>query len=150
MIARTPIILAVAVLLSLPGCTLFGDCSYEELGRVRSPDGVVDAVWIRGNCGATTAYSLHLFVVPAKTPFSGATGQFDLKFSQLNADHVSGVRVEWVEPQLLSIGYNEARIFHFSNFWSAREIHDFRYVVELRLDPQTHAFSVPYADRHWQ
>ncbi|SRR6266567_1409658 len=149
MVLRAPVILAVAVLLSLASCAIVGDCSYEELARVMSPDGVVDAVWIQGNCGATTDYSLHLFVVPAKTPFSGATGLFDLKFSQLNADHVSGLRVEWPEPQLLSIAYSEARIFHFSNVWSAREVHDFRYVVELRLDPQSHTFSVPYAKRHW-
>ncbi len=40
-----------------------GDWSYDEVARVPSPSGKVDAVLIEGNGGATTSFGYYLYVV---------------------------------------------------------------------------------------
>jgi hypothetical protein len=48
-----------------------GDWSYDEVARVSSPSGQVDALLIEGNGGATTSFSYYLCVVPRGKKVSG-------------------------------------------------------------------------------
>ncbi len=118
-------------------------CEFDEVNRVKSPDRVVDAVHVRGNCGATTSFSENIFIVPndAKTPPPRK------QYQVLAADHVQDLKLKWREPKVLEIYYKEARIFHFSNFWQSKDVQDFSYVVEVRLRPETDDHSLSRRDR---
>ncbi len=98
----------------------------DEMIRINSPDSRVDAVLIRVNTGATTSYSYAVYIVPAGH-------QVDRKEELFRADNVDDLEIHWKQPQLLSIRYKKARIFHFSNFWQSKEIENFRYIVNLQL-----------------
>lgn len=59
------------------GCLNLGGWHYEEIGRVKAPDGVVEAVLVRGNGGATTSYSFSVFLVPGATSFDEKAREVD-------------------------------------------------------------------------
>lgn len=108
------------------GCS---PCEFNEVDRIKSTDGIVDAVHVRGNCGATTSFSENVFIVQngAKTPAPKE------RYQVFSADHVEGLKVKWREPRVLEIYYKEARIFQFTNFWHSKDVQNFSYVVEIRL-----------------
>ena len=104
--------------------------SREEIKRITSPDSMVDVVLIRVNAGATTPYAYKLYIVPVGgTPKKGR--------ELFEADKIIGMKIQWKQSKFLEIQYEKGRIFHFTNFWSSKEIENFRYVVELRLVPLT-------------
>ncbi len=117
------------------------DVDIEEVYRVTSPDGIVDAVMIRKNAGATVPFVYEVHVVP-----KGEKTKEDLE--KFVADHVTDLEIGWQKPQLLRISYGQARIFTFSNFWQSAEVQDFKYVVELRLEPASNGFSLSERDRN--
>ncbi len=117
------------------------DAETEEVYRVTSPDGVVDAVMLRKNDGATVPYVYEVHVVPKGE-------KTDEDFRNFVADHVSDLEIAWQAPKLLKISYAEARIFEFSNFWQSADVQDFKYVVELRLAPASDSFSLSTPDRN--
>ena len=127
-----------ACLLLLVACD--SEVEDEVIDRVVSPDGVVDAVLVRRNLGATTSYVYRVHIVP-----TGAEPEEGLE--RFIADHVSGLEIKWQQPQLLTISYGEARIFKFTNFWSSEKANNFKYVVELRLDPASKTVSLSIDDR---
>jgi len=107
----------------------------EEIARVTSPDGVVDAVMIRDNCGAVCPYGYSVFVVPKAQPAPS-----DLKQSAFSADDMVGERLAWKQPHLLSIGYDKALIYRFHNVsYPLGEFHarqnNWDYKVEVQLVP---------------
>ena len=130
----------IMLFLFVHGCS---PCSYNEVVRIKSPDGKVEAVHIRGNCGATTSFTENIFIVPAgeKTPKPKDD------YQRFLADHVDGLELEWREPKVLEIKYNVARIFKFTNFWQSQKVDHFRYVVEIRLVPSKNDFSLSEWDR---
>jgi hypothetical protein len=65
------------------------------------------------------------------------------------ADHLKGLKIAWLQNQLLELRYDEARISQFKNIWQSKEVRDFKYVVELRLQPTGSDFSLPFGDRNW-
>lgn len=111
-------------ILVLVGCEKNDLCVGEEISRITSPDKEVDAVVMKGNCGATTSYSYRIYVVQAgRTPV-----EHDMIFL---ADKAEDVRVSWQAQRKLLISYQEARIFKFTNFWSSRDLDNFQYVVTV-------------------
>ena len=50
-------------------------------------------------------------------------------------------------PRFLELAYQQARIYQFCNFWNSRDVKDFQYVVEIRLTPPQHEFSLSPRDR---
>lgn len=126
------------LVLCLIGC---GPGSHEEMMRVTSPDKAVDAVLVRTNAGATTAFGYELHLVPTG-------GKPQRGHEKLRADHLTDVTIRWQQPKFLQVQYKEGRIFHFSNFWQSKEVQDFKYVVEIRLMPLTQSFSLSARDRH--
>ncbi len=127
--------------------SLAGSWEYQETGRIKSPDSLVEAALFTGDAGATTATTTYVYIVPAG-------GRIDLKKSAENdacfvADHVKNLHVDWKSTKLLEIHYDEARIHHFQNIWYHRAVQDFHYVVELQLAPTTNEFALPAGDRSW-
>ena len=53
----------------------------------------------------------------------------------IRSDGASEMRVRWVANKMLSVEYRRARIFQFTNFWQSREVDNFNYIVEIRLNP---------------
>ena len=59
------LLLIVSVSVSMTSCLFIGICGNDELSRTTSPDGKMDAVSFRRNCGATTSFSLHISIIPS-------------------------------------------------------------------------------------
>lgn len=129
------------------GCLDLGEPSYEEIGRVKSPDGMVDAVLVRSNGGATTSFGYSVFLVPAGTRFDERAQVFQPDYALFVADHQVDLELVWKEPKFLEIRHVKARIFQFSNFWHSREVQDFHYTVEVRLVPLKEASSLLDRDK---
>jgi hypothetical protein len=123
---------------------LFLNCSTftstKEVSRVTSPDTIIDAVTLEQNYGATSGFFYQVYLVEhGKEPKSG-----DLIFK---ADHVEGLNITWREIKILEIKVKEARIFHFTNFWSVREVEQFHYIVAIELKPSQNETIFPESDR---
>ena len=127
----------------LMGCSFVDPCVDDEIQRLPSPDGKVDAVIIKRNCGATTSFAYLLFIVPSGDKISGSTSPI------FEADHLKNEDLFWKEPKFLNIVYEQARIFHFSNFWHSKEIDNFEYVVEIRETPRSAGHALSATDR-WE
>jgi len=102
------------------GCSV---CDNEEIFRETSADKVVDAVVIKANCGATTSYVYKVAIVPF--------GEEVLDNYVFLADKPNWLEVHWVENKQLSITYNEARIFQYTNFWRSSKVDNFNYIVNI-------------------
>ena len=98
----------------------------KEVLRAPSPDNRVDAVLMEVNGGATTSYSYNLYIVPSGDNVDGSD------YPVLTADHIKGQKIHWPAPRTLEIQYDQARIFHFENFWDSREVDNFKYEVQIR------------------
>jgi hypothetical protein len=117
--------LVIAALLLLPSCTPTPPTG-DEIARIPSPDRVVDAVVTKWSGDATVGFVHRVFLVPhgaAVTPGG----------ESLRADHVEGLAVRWESPDHVILTLDEARVFHFSNFWNAREVENFRRTIALDL-----------------
>lgn len=110
-----------------------------EVSRVTSPDGAVDAVAIRSDCGAPCSTNYSVFLVPKGTRIRGSSAQ-----PAFSADDVSGEHLVWSQPHLLEIGYTRAFIINFQNVaypftdhMGNRTLQRF----EIRLAPASSSFS---------
>lgn len=117
------ILLTTVALIS--GCDKKSWCSSTEKLRITSQDSVVDVVIMEKGCGATTSASTEIYILPTQKGVEGFTAVFV-------ADKVRGLRVAWEEPKKLLIEYSSARIFKFTNFWSSKEVEQFRYEVKIK------------------
>lgn len=99
----------------------------EEVSRIPSPDGLVDAILIRKNVDATVATPYEICIVPTGSKVSCE--------ALIRGDHFENLNIAWKEPQLLEISYSKGRIFNFTNFWQSDKVQNFKYIVELRLKP---------------
>ena len=126
--------------LSIVGCELLFPCSYEEVYRILSPDDKVEAVLVKGNCGATTSYTYSVYVVP--------TGdKYEDYYVSFLADHVDALWIKWRKAKFLEISYYQARIFKYSNSWQTSKLDEGRYVVEIREIPLTDGHALSAEDR---
>lgn len=117
-------------LLPAASMVVFTSCSpiaTRLMERIRSPDGVVEALVVQRNGGATTSLVEEVFVVP--TGANVPAGNLDV----FRADRVSELVVHWMGVRHLVIAYQHARIFDYTNFWEARAVDDFRYIVHIGL-----------------
>ena len=128
------IALFTCALIFAPACNLF-EWHYEEIERFTSPDGIVDAVWVRGSGGATTGFVFDLYLVPKGLKFEKDATSF--KHPVFSCDHFEDLQIVWREPKLLEIKFKYARIFAYRNYWrywnpDSPEV-DRHYVVETKL-----------------
>jgi hypothetical protein len=83
-----------------------GDWSYDEVTRVASPSGQVDAVLIEGNGGATTSFSYYLCVVPKGKKVSGRPDAAVARlYGAIRGQHAYGVDLKWESANRLAGEY---------------------------------------------
>jgi hypothetical protein len=146
---RNKIFASLAFALMLTTACLPFEWAYEEIGRFPSPDGVIDAVWVRGSGGATTGFVYDLYVVPKGLKFDKDATSF--KRPVFSGDHFDDLQIVWREPKLLEVRFRHARIHAYRNYWSYwnpdKPKEDRHYVVETRLAPQTEGSTLSPEDR---
>jgi hypothetical protein len=140
-------ILASTLSFSTACINIAGEWHYEEIQRAKSPDGIVDAVLVRGNAGATTGFVFSVFLVPTGARFDEKAPAFERDRALFRADHHDGLQLVWRKPKFLEIRFAKARIFHFINFWHSQEVQNYSYVVELRLVPLDEGSSLIEKDQ---
>ncbi len=111
-----------------------------EVVRLVSPDEKVEAVLLVANPHATEPFYHYIYITP-----SGAKIKEDKYLFKV--DHAGNLRAEWRENKVLEIFFDEARIYHFRNYWQSKDVNNYRYVVELRLVPGNPNFSLSERDR---
>ncbi len=118
-----PLFLLLIVMMEMTGCD---PVAREEMARISSPDFRVDAILIRANAGATTSFVFEVYIVQSGDVLT----EEHLLF---RGDKMEGLKLRWVQSKLLTIQYEQGQIFHFSNFWSSKDVQNFKYQVEIRL-----------------
>jgi hypothetical protein len=89
--------LAIAILLfSLCGC-MPDLCANAQISDAASPDGKLKAVTFRRDCGATTKYSVQVWIIPAKKPLPNGGGNVFVASGEPN------IVVRWIDDRHLSI-----------------------------------------------
>ena len=107
---KTPVLLLLAVLLMLVGCTK-SNCANEAIAERSSPDGQWKYVSFDRNCGATTGNNLQISVLPASESLpSSAANAFSADDNHGAAQFLA--QPEWSSRQRLRIVYSKkATIF---------------------------------------
>ena len=112
----------------------------QEILRITSPDGAVDAVMIESGCGAPCSTSHLVAVVP-----KGNKAPDDPERYVFSADDMVNQRLLWKQSHLLEIAYDKAYIYRFQNVWNPfgvpGNVESWKYEVEIRLGPSSTGFS---------
>jgi hypothetical protein len=112
----------------------------EQVQRLTSPDGTVDAVIENINCGVPCGLDYALSVVR-----KGAPPAKDSLQQVFLGDDVLNLRVRWKEPHLLEVGYDRAMILDFRNVTyplaQPGNLDSYHYGVEIQLSPSSTHFS---------
>ncbi len=130
-------IFGVLLVLNLLSC---GSPLKEELARITSPDGLVDAVLLRVNYHATVTYSYFVYIVEKGKSVKEGDHLF-------LGTHMENLKISWIETKLLEIQYKEITIHHFENMWHSKNLDNYHYVVELKLSPQGGPYSLSKRNR---
>lgn len=93
--------LAIAVLLAACGLV-----SRDEVARVGSPDGRVDAVLVETNGGATTSFGYEIHVVEKGKSYREAVATL---YGALRNDNAYGANLRWRTDSELMVEYQQAR-----------------------------------------
>ena len=123
------------MIFSLLSCNKFDPCQEKEIYRKTSQDGVVDAVLVERDCGATTSVSSMIYIVKKGDTIKKQNILSLFRKTQnlvFVAEHARDLEVIWTKPKLLSISYAEARIFSYTNFWNSRDVENFKYKVDIQ------------------
>ena len=109
----------------------------EEIVRVSSPDGSLDAVMIRDNCGPLCSFGYSAFVVPR-----GEAAPKDLNRAVFQAYDMMREMLTWKQERVLEIAYEKATISKFRNISHPfgefdRKEKNWEYRLEIRLAPLT-------------
>jgi len=95
--------------LLLQGCV-----SRDEVARVRSPGGDIDALVVERNGGATTGFVYEVHLVPAGGK-RGLTTEVAVLQEAIRNDRAGGVNARWRSPDLLAVEFLTARRSDLSN-----------------------------------
>lgn len=105
-------------------------CEEEVLARTANDNKKVELVYLRVNCGATTNFSHKVFLVP----FGGNIEESKPIFV---ADKVRKLDIDWNNNQIITIEFENARIFQFTNFWHSSNVDNFEFIVDIKLSDLT-------------
>jgi hypothetical protein len=98
---------ASVALLSMVTACLLMRASHDEVSRVSSSAGDLDAVLIETNGGATTSFGYLVYVVPhGARPSQGAEGA--MLYGAVRNDQAYGANLKW-EGSQLTVEYRDAR-----------------------------------------
>ena len=108
-IVGTIVSLAVGAVLLLVLLTygLVGEPSRDEVARVVSPSGKVDAVLFETNGGATTSFGYQVYVVECGAKPSGSPAV--LLYDAVRNEHAYGANLVWLSPGSLVVEYLSAK-----------------------------------------
>jgi hypothetical protein len=82
---------------------LMGEPSKDEVSRVVSPNGKVDAVMCETNGGATTSFGYDIYVVEhGKQPFGTAAISL---YGAVRSKSAYGANLEWISPDSVAVEY---------------------------------------------
>ena len=99
---RTIGLLAVLLGVGLSGCR---SISRDEVLRVASPDGKIDAIVYETDCGAVCSYGYEVWVSPKGLGESEEVARFDAAVRNKGA---WGVSIKWVNTESISVEYLRA------------------------------------------
>lgn len=86
---------------------LVGEPSKDEVARVVSPSGKVDAVLFETNGGATTSFGYEVYVVEHGAKPSGSPAVS--LYGAVRNEHAYGANLVWPSPDSLAIEYLSAK-----------------------------------------
>jgi hypothetical protein len=140
---RTAIIM-LAMSLGFCSCRAHSvESQSDEVMRVSSPDGRIDAVAIYESYdGAIGGFEWRVYLV---TKGKKVTKELKPLFV---ASTLAGEKLKWRQDHLLEIKYDLAHIESFRNLWGLSEVENVGstgerdYYVEVRLAPSTPDFSI--------
>ena len=91
----------------LTACLIF-PTSQDEVSRVSSSSGRVDAVLVETNGGATTSFGYLVYFVPRgqKAPHRGEVAWL---YAAARNDHAFGANLKWTGPTQLTVVYRDAQ-----------------------------------------
>ena len=99
----------VSLVIAAAACDV-GGWSWDEVARVRSPDGSRDAVLVERNGGATTSFGYEVFVVTHGAPVrDGAPGAVASLYAATRNEQAYGVNLRWLSRDSLAVEYLRAR-----------------------------------------
>ena len=110
----------------------------EQLKRLPSPDGVVDAVLVAKLVNATVATPYLVYIVPS--------GSSSFRRPVLVGDDFMDLKLIWKGPRFLVIRFSKGEIFEFTNLWRSASVQNFEYLVEIKLEPLSDR-SIPLWDQ---
>ena len=93
----------VTALLLLVGCA-----SRDEVSRVPSPDGVLDAVLLERGGGAARSFSYEIYVVKRTATLGRSPAVMNLD-GAIRGKDAYGVNLKWVTPEVLAVEYSSAK-----------------------------------------
>ncbi len=127
-------ILALA-LFCISGCDITGEWDYKEIERVKSPDGVVDAILVEGNGGATTSLTFLALIVPSGMKFDQDNALSNPRQALFYTYTLKDFKLVWIKPKLLEIRHRKDATSNSSQLWHSPKIQNDGYVVEVQLVP---------------
>jgi hypothetical protein len=99
----------------------------EEFSRKTSPDGVLDAVVMQDNPGASSSFIYYLYLVPKGTKVETSSGDPPI----VNTSEGDALLVNWEQPHFLTVTTGDSHVKFFGNLWYSEKVSD--YYVELTL-----------------
>jgi len=86
----------------------FGCTSRDEVARIKSPDGRVDAVLLETNGGATTSFGYDIFITPSGSGTWRGKEVANL-YGAIRNENAYGVNLIWTSIDELAIEFLKAR-----------------------------------------
>lgn len=99
---------------------------HDEVVRLSSPDGVLDAVVMRVNPGAFSSFLYNLYLVP-----KGANRIEGGEDPILCTSEGDAPTIRWEKPHFLDVDIGNSHVTFFANLWYSNKVND--YYVELNL-----------------
>lgn len=94
--------------LVLLSALLLSACAgHDEVARVTSPNGAVDAVLVESDAGATTGFWYDIYLVPRGKPWSRARSAAWL-YDARRSEQAYGVNLVWTEADTLEAQFSQA------------------------------------------
>jgi hypothetical protein len=85
------------------------DWSFDEVARVTSPSGKVDAVLIERNGGATTSFGHNVYIVPTGRSVPKRDAEVAKLYGAIRNKSAYGVNLKWEGANNLAAEYLEAK-----------------------------------------
>jgi hypothetical protein len=82
--------------------------SRDEVSRISSPSGILDAVLIETNGGATASFGYEVRIVPKGKKYNWGVEVASL-YGAIRNEHAYGANLRWETPQKIVIEYYQSK-----------------------------------------